>query len=56
MTLRSRRAAAPGIAVQPFTPRIPVSTGLIVPRRRPLSLAAQAFLAALQDALAAPPL
>jgi DNA-binding transcriptional LysR family regulator len=49
-------AAAPGIAIRPFTPRIPVSIGLIVPKRRPLSLAAQAFLATLQDALAAPPL
>jgi len=27
-----------------------------LPKRRPLSLAAQAFLATLQDALAAPPL
>ncbi|OWJ66698.1 LysR family transcriptional regulator [Inquilinus limosus] len=49
-------AAAPGIAVRPFEPRIPVSIGMIVSQRRPLSLAAQAFLTALQDALATPPL
>ncbi len=49
-------AGAPGIAIRPFTPRIPVSIGLIVPKRRALSPAAQAFLATLQEALAAPPL
>ena len=49
-------AEAPGIAIRPFTPRIPVSIGLIVPQRRPLSLAAQAFVDELRGALATPPL
>lgn len=39
------------IAVRQFEPRIPVSVGMIVPKRRPLSLAAQTFVAILNEVL-----
>lgn len=40
------------IAVRQFEPRIPVSVGMIIPRRRPLSLAAGAFVNVLKEVLA----
>ncbi|UIY31754.1 LysR substrate-binding domain-containing protein (plasmid) [Neorhizobium galegae] len=39
------------IAVRQFEPRIPVSVGMIIPKRRPLSLAAQTFVASLKEVL-----
>jgi DNA-binding transcriptional LysR family regulator len=39
------------IVVRPFQPQIPVSIGMIVPRRRPLSLAAQTFVGILREVL-----
>lgn len=39
------------IAVRQFEPRIPVSIGMIIPKRRPLSLAAQTFVNVLKDVL-----
>lgn len=38
-----------------FEPRIPISIGIIVPKRRPLSLAAQAFRSHLEQTLTTPP-
>lgn len=43
------------IAVRQFEPRIPVSVGMIIPRRRPLSMAAHAFINVLQEILATEP-
>jgi DNA-binding transcriptional LysR family regulator len=39
------------IAVRQFEPRIPVSVGMIIPKRRPLSLAAQTFIKTLREVL-----
>lgn len=39
------------IVVRQFEPRIPVSIGMIVPKRRPLSLAAQTFAGILKEVL-----
>ncbi|WP_172717071.1 LysR family transcriptional regulator [Neorhizobium sp. T6_25] len=39
------------IVVRQFEPRIPVSVGMIIPKRRPLSLAAQTFVASLKEVL-----
>lgn len=39
------------IVVRQFEPRIPVSVGMIVPKRRPLSLAAQTFVGILKEVL-----
>lgn len=38
-----------------FEPRVPISIGMLVPKRRPLSLAAQAYVRHLTDVLQAPP-
>jgi DNA-binding transcriptional LysR family regulator len=40
------------VVARPFEPRIPVSVGMIVPKRRPLSLAARAFADIVQEVLA----
>jgi hypothetical protein len=37
--------------VRQFEPRIPVSVGMIIPKRRPLSIAAQAFVGTLKEVL-----
>jgi DNA-binding transcriptional LysR family regulator len=39
------------IVVRQFEPRIPVSVGMIIPKRRPLSIAAQAFVGTLKEVL-----
>jgi DNA-binding transcriptional LysR family regulator len=39
------------IVIRQFEPRIPVSIGMIIPKRRPLSLAAQTFVNVLKDVL-----
>jgi DNA-binding transcriptional LysR family regulator len=49
-------AEAPCIALRRFLPRIPVSIGLIVPQRRPLSIAARAFVDEVRKTLSTPPL
>lgn len=43
------------IVVRQFEPRIPVSVGMIIPRRRPLSMAAHAFINVLKEVLAVEP-
>lgn len=42
------------IVVRPFEPRIPVSVGMIIPKRRPFSLATQAFVTTLKEVLLSP--
>jgi DNA-binding transcriptional LysR family regulator len=39
------------IVVRPFEPHIPVSMGMILPKRRPLSIVAHRFIAVLRDLL-----
>lgn len=43
------------LALRRFEPRIPISMGIIVPKRRPLSRAAQTFRSHLEQTLATPP-
>ena len=43
------------LVLRRFEPRIPITIGIIVPKRRPLSLAAQTFRSHLEQTLATPP-